>query len=136
MALVKAYLNAISTRNTTQLGQTHAANYVEFGPRWNSPGTKQTMMQNVKNIWDMTSEVRYDRIRMVSVSVSGDELPEYNGNWVFVWGVFVGKSKDGDKEVFLDIYQTFKIENGLITLSLVFFNEFDSRIQQGLVTGD
>ncbi|MCH6201273.1 nuclear transport factor 2 family protein [Aquiflexum sp. LQ15W] len=135
-AVIRAYIQAMTSRNAAQLGQTHAANYVEFGPRWDSPGTKDDMIRNIKSIWDMTSEVRYDRTRMISVNVSGDEIPEYNGNWVFLWSVFIGKSKDSGKEVYLDIHQTFKIENGLITLSVVYFNELDSRMQQGVWDGD
>ncbi|WP_291783914.1 nuclear transport factor 2 family protein [Cecembia sp.] len=136
LAVVRDYINTISSKNAAQLGQTHASNYVEFGPRWDSPGTKDDMIRNIKSIWDMTSEVKYDRTRMISVNVSGDEIPEYNGNWVFLWSVFIGKSKDSGKEIYLDIHQTFKIENGLITLSLVYYNELDSRLQQGVWDGD
>lgn len=136
VAVVKEYFNAITSRNSAQLGKTHATNYVEYGPRWESPGNREDMIRNINNICDMSSEIRYDRIRMMSVNVSRDEIPEYNGNWVFVWGVFFGKSKETGKEIFLDIHQTFKIENGMITLSVVYYNELDSRMQQGVSVGD
>jgi hypothetical protein len=130
-AVVRAYIQAMTSRNAAQLGQTHAPDYLGYGPRWDSPQSREKMLQNVQDIWDNYDNIRYDRIRMISVNVSKDEIPEYNGNWVFVWGVFLGKEKATGKEVSLDVHETLKIENGKIRGKVTYYNELDGMIQAG-----
>jgi len=133
-ALVREYVNAITSRNAAQLGQIHASDYLGYGPKWDSPQSREKMLQNVQNIWDNFDNIKYDRIRMISVNVSKDEIPEYNGNWVFVWGVFQGKEKSTGKEVSLDVHETLKIENEKIKLKVTYYNELDGMIQAGQYT--
>lgn len=71
-AVVRSYFNAMTSMNSAQLEQTHGSNYVGYGPRWDSPQSREGMLQNVKNIWDFYDNIRYDRIRIISVNVSKD----------------------------------------------------------------
>jgi hypothetical protein len=133
-AVVREYVNAMTSRNEAQISQIHAQNYLGYGPRWDTPQSHERMLQNVQSIWYNYDNIKYDRIRMISVNVSKDEIPEYNGNWVFVWGVFLGKEKSTGKEVSIDVHEALKIENGKITGKVTYYNELDGMIQVGQYT--
>jgi hypothetical protein len=124
-AVVREYVNAMTSRNAVQVSQLHAPDYLGYGPRWDSPQSREKMLQNVQSIWDNYDNIRYDRIRMISVNISKDEIPEFNGNWVFVWGIFLGKEKSTGKEVLLDVHEMLKIENGNIKGKVTYYNELD-----------
>ncbi|TVP53197.1 MAG: nuclear transport factor 2 family protein [Mongoliibacter sp.] len=134
-AVVNAYMEAMRSKDPSQLGKQHADNYVGYGPRWESPETKKDMIQHIQSIWERMDNIRHDRIRMLSVTISGDEVPEFNGNWVFVWGIFVANDKSSGKEISLDIHQIFKVRDGKIIGAVVYYNELDGMIQTGQYAG-
>lgn len=136
LSAVNEYMKAIQSKDPGQIEKIHASDVVGYGPRWNSPRNHQQIVAAIKNIWESASEFRYDRVRMLPVTVSGDEIPEYNGNWVMVWSVFVGKEKTTGKEVMIDVHEALKILNGKIIMKVTYYNELDTMIQTGQYTGD
>lgn len=136
LAAVNEYLKAVFSREPSQIENIHASDVVGYGPRWNSPRTRQQIVDSYNYIWESASEFRYDRVRLLPVTISGDEIPEYNGNWVMVWAVFVGKERTTGKEIMLDIHEALKIENGKIIGKVTYYNELDTMIQTGQYTGD
>ncbi len=134
LAVANEYMQAFLSRDASKLENIHASDVVGYGPRWNSPRNRQQIVQATSSIWESSSEFRYDRVRMLPVTVSGDEIPEYNGNWVMVWAVFVGKEKTTGKEVLVDVHEVLKIDNGKIISKLTYYNELDTRIQLGQYT--
>lgn len=131
LAAVNEYLKAVYSRDPSQIENIHTSDVVGYGPRWNSPRTRQQIVQSYLYIWESASEFRYDRVRMLPVTVSGDEIQEYNGNWVMVWAVFVGKERTTGKEILLDIHEALKIDNGKIIGKVTYYNELDTMIQTG-----
>lgn len=135
-AVVRSYMEAVLSRDPDKLERNHADGYMGYGPRWNSPETKADMIRNIKTIWDGFTDISYDRVRLASMTVTGDQEPLLNGNWVFSWSIFKGKDKISGKEISIDVHQTYKIENGKIVLSTVYYNQLDYLIQSGQYTGN
>ncbi|GMQ28375.1 nuclear transport factor 2 family protein [Algoriphagus confluentis] len=133
---VNEYMMAIQSRDPNQIENIHASDVVGYGPRWNSPRDRQQIVDSFNYIWGSLSEFRYERVRLLPVTISGDEIKEYNGNWVMVWAVFVGKEKTTGKEFMLDIHEALKIHKGKVISKLSFYNELDTMIQTGQYTGD
>lgn len=136
LAVVKEYEQAIYSRDSKKIENIHASDVVGYGPRWDSPRNRDQIVQAFKNIWEFASDLRYDRPRMLAVTVSGDEIPEYNGNWVMVWAVYVVKEKTSGKEIQLDVHEALKIDKGKIIGKLTYYNELDQMIQMGLYPGN
>lgn len=135
-AVVRSYMEAVLSRDPAKLERNHADGYMGYGPRWNSSETKADMIRNIKTIWDGFTDISYDRVRLASMTVTGDEETLLNGNWVFSWSIFKGKDKISGKEISIDVHQTYKIENGKIVLSTVYYNQLDYLIQSGQYTGN
>ncbi|MFN3761229.1 MAG: nuclear transport factor 2 family protein [Algoriphagus aquaeductus] len=136
LAAVNEYMIAVQSKDPLQIENIHATDVVGYGPRWNSPRTRQQIVDSFNYIWGSLSEFRYERVRMLPVTVLGDEISEYNGNWVMVWSVFVGKEKTTGKEFMLDIHEALKIDKGKVIGKLTYYNELDTMIQTGQYTGD
>jgi hypothetical protein len=136
LAAVSEYMKAIQSKDPSQIEKIHASDVVGYGPRWNSPRNHQQIVEAFINVWESVSDFRYDRVRMLPVTVLGDEIPEYNGNWVLTWSVFVGKDRTTGKEVMIDLHETLKIDKGKIIMKVTYYNELDAMIQTGQYTGD
>lgn len=84
LVAVNEYLEAVYSRDPNQIENIHASDVVGYAPRWNSPRTRQQIVDSYNYIWESTSEFRYDRVRMLPVTISGDKIQEYNGNWMML----------------------------------------------------
>ena len=131
MAVVNKYLSAIENHDTVTMALLMADNFKGYGPSIGDSAGKQENLENWKyNLDHYFATVRYNRYQNFATTVTGENGGE-PGDWVSNWAYCEIKYKDGKGPVHLWVNSVYKIENGKIAKSRIFYNEADWLRQLG-----
>lgn len=131
MALVNKYLSAIEDHDTVTMASLLSDNYKGYGPSIGDSASKQEAMENWKYNFDHYYDtIKYNRYQNVALTMTKESDVE-PGEWVSNWAYCAIKYKDGRGPIKLWINSVYKIEDGKITKSRIFYNEADWLRQLG-----
>jgi len=131
MALVNKYLSAIENHDTVTLASVLADNYRGYGPSIGDSAGKQEVLVNWKyNLDHYFATIKYNRYQNFATTMTKDSDAE-PGEWVSNWAYCEIKYKDGRGPIHLWVNSVYKIENGKIAKSRIFYNEADWLRQLG-----
>jgi len=131
MAVVNKYLSAIENHDTVTMASLMADNYKGYGPSIGDSAGKQENLENWKyNIDHYFATIKYNRYQNFATTMTKDNGGE-PGDWVSNWAYCEIKYKDGKGPVHLWVNSVYKIENGKIAKSRIFYNEADWLRQLG-----
>ena len=130
-ALVNKYLSAIENHDTVTMASLMADNYKGYGPSIGDSAGKQENLENWKyNLDHYFATIKYNQYQNFAATITrdGDAHP---GEWVSNWAYCDIKYKDGRGPIHIWVNSIYKIENGKIARSRVFYNEADWLRQLG-----
>jgi hypothetical protein len=131
MALVNKYLSAIENHDTVTMASLMADNYKGYGPSIGDSAGKQENLENWKyNLDHYFATIKYNRYHNFATTMTKDSGGE-PGDWVSNWAYCDIKYKDGRGPIHLWVNSVYKIENGKIAKSRIFYNEADWLRQLG-----
>jgi hypothetical protein len=131
MAVVNKYLSAIENHDTVTMASLMADNYKGYGPSIGDSASKQENLENWKyNLDHYFATIKYNRYQNFATTVTNENGGE-PGNWVSNWAYCEIKYKDGKGPIHLWVNSVYKIENGKIAKSRIFYNEADWLRQLG-----
>lgn len=128
MKIVEQYVEAVSSKNSSDMESLLASNYVGYGP---SIGDTIRRDQAIAN-WEDYVETLYESInyeRIVMLPVHRTEGPN-PGEYVSMYSIVNIEFKGGDK-VRTWANTVYKIEDGKIATTYTFYNEADVMEQLG-----
>ena len=128
-ALVKKYLDALTTGDTSAIEGFLADNYKSYGPKIIDSANREKAVAEAKTNWrSHWQSVDYNRYTMLSAT-----LPEgpNAGDWVLDWGMVTIHSKDKTPSFTVQWHGAFRVKDGKITQEVSFFNEADIFRQLG-----
>jgi hypothetical protein len=131
LALVNKYLAAVESLDTAAMSALMADNYKGYGPSIGDSAGKREILEN----WKYNFDHFYASIKYTRYQNSASTLAENNnaepGDWVSNWAYCTIKYKDGKGPIYLWVNSVYRIENGKIMQSRVFYNEADWLRQLG-----
>jgi hypothetical protein len=131
MAVVNKYLSAIENHDTVTMASLMADNYKGYGPSIDDSAGKQENLENWKyNLDHYFATIKYNRYQNFATKVTNENGGE-PGDWVSNWAYCEIKYKDGKGPIHLWVNSVYKIENGKIAKSRIFYNEADWLRQLG-----
>ncbi len=130
--LVKKYIDAVITGNTTTMGDYLADGYVGHGPAMKDSVNKQQNTENWKKSWDeQFSSIKYDEVVSLTPSIKPETSARAAGDWVLTWGIISAEYKNGTPPVKFNLHVAYRVTNGKIDMSYVYYNVADILTQQG-----
>jgi Domain of unknown function (DUF4440) len=131
LALINKYFTAIQNHDTAAMSSLMAENYKGYGPSIGDSAGKSEILENWKYNFDhYYASITYTRYQNIASTISENNDAE-PGDWVSNWSYCSVKYKDGRGPIYLWINSVYKIENGKILKSRVFYNEADWLRQLG-----
>ncbi len=131
IALVNKYLTAIQNHDTAAMSSVMADNYRGYGPSIGDSAGKSEALENWKYNFDhFYASIKYDRYQNIATTIAENNDAE-SGEWVSNWAYCSIKYKDGRGPIYLWVNSVYKIENGKIQKSRIFYNEADWLRQLG-----
>ncbi len=131
VALIDKYLRAIENRDTAAMSSVMADNYRGYGPSIGDSAGKSEALENWKYNFDhYYATIKYNRYQNIASTITENNDAE-PGEWVSNWAYCSIKYKDGRGPIYLWVNSVYKIENGKIQKSRVFYNEADWLRQLG-----
>ncbi len=131
LAVVNKYLTAIEKLDTTEMSSVMADSYRGYGPSIGDSAGKKESLENWKYNFDhYYASIKYDRYQNIASTIAANNDAE-PGDWVSNWSYCSIKYKDGKGQIYIWVNSVYKIENGKIIKSRVFYNEADWLRQQG-----
>jgi limonene-1,2-epoxide hydrolase len=131
LALVDKFFKAIESQDTAAMSSLMADNYKGYGPSVGDSAGKWEILENWKYNFDhFYASIKYDRYQNIASTIAENEDAE-PGEWVSNWAYCSVKYKDGRGPVYIWVNSVYKIENGKILKSRVFYNEADWLRQLG-----
>ena len=131
MALVNKYLSAIEDHDTVTMASLLSANYKGYGPSIGDSAGKREILENWKYNFDhFYASIKYTRYQNSASTIAENNDAEA-GDWVSNWAYCTIKYKDGKGPIYLWVNSVYRIENGKIMQSRVFYNEADWLRQLG-----
>jgi limonene-1,2-epoxide hydrolase len=131
IALVDKYFKAIENMDTAAMSSVMADNYRGYGPSIGDSAGKSEALENWKYNFDhYYAFIKYERYQNIAATIpqNNDADP---GEWVSNWANCSIRYKDGKGPIHLWVNSVYKIENGKIVKSRVFYNEADWLRQLG-----
>jgi hypothetical protein len=130
IAVVNKYLSAIENHDTVTMASLMADNYRGYGPSVGDSAGKQENLENWKyNLDNYFSTIKYNQFQNFAATMTKDDA--HPGEWVSNWAYCDIKYKDGRGPIHIWVNSIYKIENGKIARSRVFYNEADWLRQLG-----
>ncbi len=130
--LVKKYLDAVLTGNTTAMAEYLADGYMGHGPAMKDSVNKQQNLDNWKKNWEeQFNSIKYDEVVSLTPSIKPETKSRAVGDWVLTWGIISVEYKNGMPPVKFNLHATYRIANGKIERSYVYYNVADILTQQG-----
>jgi hypothetical protein len=131
VALVNKYFTAIENHDTAAMSSVMADNYKGYGPSIGDSAGKSEALENWKYNFDhYYATIKYNRYQNIASTITENDNAE-PGEWVSNWAYLSVKYKDGRGPIYLWVNSVYKIENGKIQKSRVFYNEADWLRQLG-----
>ena len=131
VALVNKYLAAIENLDTAAMSAVMADNYRGYGPSVGDSAGKSEALENWKYNFDhFYAFLKFERYQNIAAVIPPDNAAD-PGEWVSDWAYCSIRYKDGKGPIHLWINSVYKIENGKIAKSRVFYNEADWLRQLG-----
>jgi hypothetical protein len=131
IALVNKYLSAIENHDTVTMASVMADDYKGYGPSVGDSAGKQEVLENWKyNLDHYFSSIKYNQFQNFAATMT-KESDAHPGEWVSNWAYCDIKYKDGRGPIHIWVNSIYKIENGKIARSRVFYNEADWLRQLG-----
>ena len=128
-ALVKKYMEAIVSGDTSNLEGFLADNYQSLGPNFNDSINKTRTVEDIKASWrSRWRSVEYKRYTMLSAT---NTEPGVEGDWVLDWAAVTIHSKDKTPSFTINWHGAFRVKDGKIDREIDFFNEADIYKQIG-----
>jgi hypothetical protein len=129
--LVNKFLSAVESLDTAAMSAELADNYKGYGPSIGDSLGRSEILENWKYNFDhYYASIKYNRYQNISATIKENNDAEA-GDWVSNWAYCSIKYKDGRGPIYLWVNSVYKIENGKITRSRVFYNEADWLRQLG-----
>ncbi len=131
LTLVNKFLSAVESLDTAAMSAVLADNYKGYGPSIGDSLGKSDILQNWKYNFDhYYGTIKYNRYQNIASSIKENNDAE-PGEWVSNWAYCSIKYKDGRGPIYIWVNSVYKIENGKISKSRVFYNEADWLRQLG-----
>ena len=131
LVLVNKYFTAIENRDTAAMSSLLADNYKGYGPSIGDSAGKLEFLENWKYNFDhYFASIKYNRYQNVASTITANNDAE-PGEWVSNWSYCSVKYKDGRGPIYIWVNSVYKIENGKILKSRIFYNEADWLRQLG-----
>jgi len=128
-ALVKKYMNAVVTGDTSKLEEFLAENYMSYGPRFTDSIDRAGTVADFKNNWRKNwSTVDFSRYTMLSSTTTEGPVA---GDWVLDWAKITIHSKNKTPSYTVNWHAVFRVKDGKIDREIDFFNEADILSQIG-----
>lgn len=121
--LVKNYMNAVVTGDTSKLEEFLAENYMSFGPRITDSIDRAGTVADFKNNWKKNwRAVEFNRYTMLSSTNTEGPVA---GDWVLDWAKVTIHSKTKTPSYTVNWHAVFRVKDGKIDREIDFFNEAD-----------
>ena len=131
LALVNKFLAAVESFDTAAMSAVLADNYKGYGPSIGDSLPKSEILENWKYNFDhFFASIKYNRFQNIASNIAENNDAE-PGEWVSNWANCSIKYKDGRGPINIWVNSVYKIENGKISKSRVFYNEADWLRQLG-----
>jgi len=131
LALVNKFLTAVESLDTAAMSAVLADNYKGYGPSIGDSLGKSEILANWKYNFDhYYASIKYNRYQDIASNITESNNTE-PGEWVSNWAYCSIKYKDGKGPIYIWVNSVYKIENGKILKSRVFYNEADWLRQLG-----
>jgi hypothetical protein len=130
--IVKGYMDAILTGNSTAMGGFLADNFLSRGPGIKDSANKEKSMANWKKSWDEEfKSIKYDEIAVLAKSVPAGPGVRNAGDWVLKWGTVTVEYKNGMPSATFNLHLATRVDNGKIAFTIDYYNVWDILSQQG-----
>ena len=131
LTLVNKFFKAVENLDTAAMSAVLADNYKGYGPSIGDSLGKSEILENWKYNFDhYYASIKYNRFQNIASDITGNNEGE-SGQWVSNWAYCSIKYKDGRGPINIWVNSVYKIENGKILKSRVFYNEADWLRQLG-----
>jgi hypothetical protein len=131
-ALVKKYMETILTGNTAGMADFLADGYMGRGPAMKDSVNKQQDIDNWKKSWaEQFSSIKYDEVVSLTPSIKPETNSRVAGDWVLTWGTISAEHKNGMPPIKFNLHVAYRITNGKIDRSQVYYNVADILTQEG-----
>lgn len=131
-ALVKKYMDAALVGNTTDMADLLADNYQGRGPNMKDSVNRQQGLDNWKKNWEeQFSAIKYDEAAVLATTITPETNIRNAGDWVLTWGTASVDYKNGNASAKFFLHEAYRIANGKIVWSIVYYNQADILTQQG-----
>ncbi len=131
LALVNKFLAAVESRDTAAMSAELADNYKGYGPSIGDSLGRSEILENWKYNFDhYYATIKYNRFQNIASDIKENNDAE-PGEYVSNWAYCSIKYKDGRGPIYIWVNSVYKIENGKISKSRVFYNEADWLRQLG-----
>ena len=131
LTLVNKFLTAVESLDTGAMSAVLADNYKGYGPSIGDSLGKTEILENWKYNFDhYYASIKYNHYQNIASDLAETNNAE-PGEWVSNWSYCSIKYKDGRGPIYIWVNSVYKIENGKILKSRVFYNEADWLRQLG-----
>ena len=131
LTLVNKFLTAVENLDTAAMSAVLADNYKGYGPSIGDSLGKSEILENWKYNFDhYYASIKYNRYQNIASEITENNDAE-PGEWVSNWAYCSIKYRDGKGPINIWVNSVYKIENGKISKSRVFYNEADWLRQLG-----
>ncbi len=130
IAMVKGYLASLVNGDGGEAAKLVTDNFMAYGPAASDSAT----FAQVKTQWanNGTTRTKQDAGIFVSTGLTVTEGPLI-GDWVNVWGTYVANDNKTGKDVKVPWHSVFKIDNGKIRQSNIWFDNLAPAMAMGTV---
>ena len=131
LTVVNKFFTAVESLDTAAMSALLADNYKGYGPSIGDSLGKSDILENWKYNFDhYYASIKYNRYQDIAANITDNNNGE-PGEWVSNWAYCSIKYKDGRGPIYIWVNSVYKIENGKILKSRVFYNEADWLRQLG-----
>jgi len=128
-ALVKKYIDAITTGDTSAIEPLLADDFKDYGPNTTDSLDKAGTIADSKNQWrNHWRAVEFNRYTMLSATIPDGPVA---GDWVLDWAKITIHSKDNTPSFTVNWHGAFRVKDGKINQANSFFNQADILRQIG-----
>ncbi len=130
--MVKKFIDAVITGKTDAMGEYLADGYMGYGPAMKDSVNKQQDIDNWKKSWaEQFTSIKYDEVVSLTPSIKPETSSRAAGDWVLTWGTISTEYKNGTPPVKFQLHVAYRVTNGKIDRSYVYYNVADILTQQG-----
>lgn len=131
-AMVKKYMETILTGNTAGMADFLADGYMGHGPAMKDSVNKEQDIANWKKSWaEEFTSIKYDEVVSLTPSIKPETKSRAAGDWVLTWGTISVEHKNGLPPVKFNLHVAYRVANGKIDRSYVYYDVADILTQEG-----